>query len=114
MVFTVQANCMEAINAAPLTFKKWGFEDQDTISDCEVVGPATANTFDHLLTASLCGGFNSWYRSSAPQTSLIVASGKKPFVGFHYALEGGAPPVLTDMAKVVANKLKSAIGQAVP
>jgi hypothetical protein len=105
---------VDAIHAPPLTLKKLGFTEQEVMTDCEVVGKATENTFDHLMTASLCGGFDSWYRSSAPQTSLVIASGKKPFVGFHYSLEGGATPVLADVAKVMANKLKSALGSAVP
>nr|CAD7424763.1 unnamed protein product [Timema monikensis] len=110
----VQANCGDMVRAPPLTYKKWGFADQERVSDCEFAGPATATTFDHLLTASVCGGFNTWYRSSAPQNSLIVATGSRPFIGFHYALEGEAPLVMTDVAKAVANKLKSTIGQALP
>nr|CAD7257648.1 unnamed protein product [Timema shepardi] len=110
----VQANCGDMVRAPPLTYKKWGFADQERVSDCEFAGPATTNTFDHLMTASICGGFNTWYRSSAPQNSLIVATGSRPFIGFHYALEGEAPLVMTDVAKAVANKLKSTIGQALP
>lgn len=41
-------------------------------------------------------------------------SGTKPYVGFHFAMESSSHQILTDVAKVVANKLKSAIGQAVP
>ncbi|PSN52085.1 Rab3 GTPase-activating protein non-catalytic subunit [Blattella germanica] len=110
----VQANCGDTIKAPPLTYKKWGFREHERIIDTDVVGPATDNTFDHLVTASLRGGFNSSYRSSAPQTSLILAAGTRPYVGFHYALEGEATPVLADVTKAVYSKLKSAIGQAVP
>ncbi|XP_047119989.1 rab3 GTPase-activating protein non-catalytic subunit [Schistocerca piceifrons] len=110
----VKANCAEVLKAPPLMYKKWGFQEQEVTADSEMVGISTANTFDHLVTASLCGGFGAYYRSSAPQTLLVVGAGKKPFVGFHYALEGGPQPVLTDMAKAVATKLKTAIGQAVP
>jgi hypothetical protein len=95
-------------------FKKWGFTDLERVADSEVVGPATDNAFDHLVTASLCGGFSTNYRSSAPQTSLILATGKKPYVGFHYALEGEAPLVFSDVTKAVVNKVKSAFGQVVP
>jgi len=95
-------------------YKKWGFTEQDRVSDSEVVGPATDNPFDHLVTASLCGGFSTNYRSSAPQTSLIVAAGKKPYVGFQYALEGEVTPILADVTKAVVNKVKSAFGQVVP
>ncbi|KAF5303849.1 hypothetical protein FQR65_LT08106 [Abscondita terminalis] len=89
--------------------KKLGFQDQFLINDAAVVGLDLANTFDHLLTASTCGGFDSRYRAMAPHNTLILAGGSKPFVGFHYALEGGAQPVLTDVAKAVASKLKSAL-----
>ncbi|KAK4875899.1 hypothetical protein RN001_012321 [Aquatica leii] len=89
--------------------KKLGFQDQFLINDVAVVGLDLANTFDHLLTASTCGGFDTRYRAMAPHNTLILAGGSKPFVGFHYALEGGTQPVLTDVAKAVASKLKSAL-----
>jgi hypothetical protein len=111
---SVQANCGGMLKAPPLTYKKWGFTEQDRVVDSEVVGPATNNTFDHLVTASLCGGFSTSYRSSAPQTSLILATGKKPYVGFHYALEGEAPPIFAEVKKAVVNRVKSAFGQVVP
>ncbi|EZA61233.1 Rab3 GTPase-activating protein non-catalytic subunit [Ooceraea biroi] len=66
------------------------------------------------MTASICGGYNAAYRSSAPQHSLVLATGKRPFVGFHYALEGSNAPVLSDVAIAMASKLASAIGTAVP
>ncbi|XP_015586731.1 rab3 GTPase-activating protein non-catalytic subunit isoform X2 [Cephus cinctus] len=110
----VQANCNDKPPAANLTYKKWGFKNQDIINDCEVIGTTFVNTFDHLMTASICGGYNATYRSSAPQHSLIMATGKRPFIGFHYALEGGTAPVLSDVAIAMASKLASAIGTAVP
>ncbi|PNF37324.1 hypothetical protein B7P43_G00463 [Cryptotermes secundus] len=109
----VKANCKAVMSASPLTYKKWGFTEQNVVADSEVVGPATNNTFDHLVTASLCGGFNT-YRSSAPQTSLILAVGKRPYVGFHYALEGEAPPMFAGVTKAVVSKVKAAFGQVVP
>lgn len=66
------------------------------------------------MTASICGGYNTSYRSSAPQHNLVLATGKRPFVGFHYALEGGSAPVLSDVAIAMASKLANAIGTAVP
>ncbi|GJQ87312.1 hypothetical protein Trydic_g17361 [Trypoxylus dichotomus] len=89
--------------------KKWGFVDQNTVNDMAVVGLDLSNTFDHLLTASTCEGFDSRYRAVAPNSNLVMAVGIKPFVGFHYAIEGGTQPVLSDVAKAVANKLKSAL-----
>uniref|UniRef100_A0A8D8UHV9 Rab3 GTPase-activating protein non-catalytic subunit n=1 Tax=Cacopsylla melanoneura TaxID=428564 RepID=A0A8D8UHV9_9HEMI len=97
----------------PLTFSKWRLTDQHKVSDCIVTGTAPTNTYHHLLTASMCGGYNTSYKNSAPQSTQIIATGAKPFVGFHYAMEGPSHQILTDVAKVVANKLKSAIGQSV-
>ncbi|XP_011310795.1 rab3 GTPase-activating protein non-catalytic subunit [Fopius arisanus] len=111
----VQANSLEkpleVSNGASLPLRKFGFKDQDVINDCEFVGTTSVNTFDHLMTASVCGGFNASYRSSAPQHSLTIATGKRPYLGFHYALEGGAAPVLSDMALAMASSLASAIGR---
>lgn len=89
--------------------RKWGFSDQTAINDATVVGLDLSNTFDHLLTASTCGGFETKYRAMAPHNNLVLAAGSKPFIGFHYALEGGQQPVLSDVAKAVASKLKSAL-----
>ncbi|XP_017784588.1 PREDICTED: rab3 GTPase-activating protein regulatory subunit [Nicrophorus vespilloides] len=89
--------------------KKWGFTDQAAVNDATVAGLDLSNTFNHLLTASTCGGFESKYRAMPPHNTLVLGAGSKPFLGFHYALEGGAQPVFSDMAKAVANKLKSAL-----
>lgn len=112
--FSVKAIGGGLFKAPPLMYKKWGFTGQDKVAESEVVGPATDNTFDHLVTASLFGGFNTNYRSSAPQTSLILATGKKPYVGFYYALEGEGSPIFSGVTKAVFNKVKSAFGQVVP
>ncbi|KAJ8913603.1 hypothetical protein NQ315_013425 [Exocentrus adspersus] len=92
-----------------LNIRKWGFQDQAVIHDSVVAGLNLASPFDHLLTASTCGGFETKYRAMPPHNTLVIAVGCKPFVGYHYALEGGAQPVLSDMAKAVASKLKSAL-----
>lgn len=44
-----------------------------------------------------------------PHNTLVVAAGSKPFLGYHYAIEGVPLPVLSDIAKAVTNKLKSAL-----
>ena len=108
---SVQANCNDKPPASSIAYKKWGFKDQDVVNDCQVIGTTAVNTFDHLMTASICGGYNASYRSSPPQHNLIMAVGKRPFIGFHFALEGGAAPVLTDVAMAMANSLANAIGK---
>nr|XP_012216087.1 PREDICTED: rab3 GTPase-activating protein non-catalytic subunit isoform X1 [Linepithema humile] len=110
----VQANCNDLPPVTNLSYKKWAFKNQDIAHDSEVIGTTSINSFDHLMTASICGGYNATYRSSAPQHNLVLATGKRPFVGFHYALEGGNAPVLSDVAIAMASKLANAIGTAVP
>lgn len=92
-----------------MSYKKWGFRNQDMINDSQVVGTTSVDTFDHLMTASICGGFHATYRSSAPQHNLVMATGKRPFIGFHYALEGASAPLLSEVAVVMASKLANAI-----
>lgn len=90
--------------------RKWVLTDQPLIYDSTVAGLQLSNTFDHLMTASTCGGFSSRYRAMPPNNTLVMGVGAKPFVGFHYALEGGAAqPVLQDVARAVAAKVKSAL-----
>ncbi|XP_065095056.1 rab3 GTPase-activating protein non-catalytic subunit isoform X2 [Ochlerotatus camptorhynchus] len=89
--------------------RKWNYEKNMTVQDGIVVGPQKTCTFDHLLTASLEGGFFAKYRHAPPQNSLIIAAGMKPYIGFHYAKEGFSQPVLADVARAVANKIKSAL-----
>ncbi|OAD61467.1 Rab3 GTPase-activating protein non-catalytic subunit [Eufriesea mexicana] len=110
----VQANCDDLPPITNLSYKKWGYKSQDIVNDSEVIGTTPVNSFDHLMTASICGGYNASYRSSAPQHNLVLATGKRPFVGFHYALEGGSAPILSDVAIAMASKLANAIGTAVP
>lgn len=93
--------------------RKWGFQEQTTINDVAVVGLDMTNTYDHLFTASTLSGFDAKYRAMPPHNNLILAAGSKPFLAFHYALEGGSgsgiQPILTDVAKAVASRLKSAL-----
>lgn len=89
--------------------KKWGFLDQSVINDCAVVGLNLTNTFDHLLVASTSKGFNSRCSNVPPNNTVVMAAGSKPFLGYHFAFEGGGMPVLSDVAKAVAMKLKSTL-----
>jgi hypothetical protein len=104
---TVQASGSGTIEAPPLIHTKWGFPDQETIKDCQVVGSTNVNTFDHLMTASICGGFDATVKSSAPAHSLVVATGRKPYVGYHYTFEGNSQPILLGVARAMANTIKS-------
>lgn len=94
----------------PVPCRKWSYGGKGVvINDASVVGAQKMCAFDHLLTAGMEGGFYAKYKSAPPQNSLIVAVGSKPFVGFHWAKEGFVQPVLADVARAVASKLKSAL-----
>ncbi|KAG4066663.1 hypothetical protein HA402_007299 [Bradysia odoriphaga] len=83
-----------------LPCRKWGYGGKNVIiNDAVVVGAQKTCTFDHLLTASLEGGFYAKYKSAAPQSSLVIGVGTKPFAGFHWAKEGFVQPVLADVAR---------------
>lgn len=55
------------------------------------------------------GGFYAKYKSAPPQVSLVIGVGQKPYAGFHWAKEGFVQPVLADVARAVASKIKSAL-----
>nr|CAI5849691.1 unnamed protein product [Callosobruchus analis] len=96
----------------PSSLKKWSIYDQSLVNDTATVGLCPTSSFDHLLTASTCGGFEAVYRAAPPAASLVIAAGSRPFLGWHYATEGAAQPALGDVAKVVATKIKSALPDA--
>lgn len=91
--------------------KKWayGVKHNMRINDSIVIGSEKSLTFDHLLTASLEGGFFAKYKSAPPQNYLVLGIGMNPFLGFHYGKDGFIQPVLADVARAVASKLKSAL-----
>ncbi|XP_059049592.1 rab3 GTPase-activating protein non-catalytic subunit-like [Achroia grisella] len=107
----VQAGILNdyTIESRNINIRKWTFTEQEIINDAAVVGLELKNTYDHLLAASTYGGYDTWYRSIPPVNSLILGAGIKPYLGFHYALEGGTTPPLQDVARAVANKIKSAL-----
>uniref|UniRef100_T1IPV9 Rab3-GAP regulatory subunit N-terminal domain-containing protein n=1 Tax=Strigamia maritima TaxID=126957 RepID=T1IPV9_STRMM len=96
----------------PLAYKKWGFHDQEKVVDCENVGLIPPNTFDHLQTASLLGGFTSKPRNAIPVATLFLGSGQFPYLAFYYAIEGSAQPFMSEVVTAVASKLKSVLFSA--
>uniref|UniRef100_A0A1L8DVY2 Putative rab3 gtpase-activating protein non-catalytic subunit n=1 Tax=Nyssomyia neivai TaxID=330878 RepID=A0A1L8DVY2_9DIPT len=93
-----------------IPYRKWSYGGKpQAIGDSVVVGSQMTCAFDHLLTTSLESGFYAKYRSTPAQNSLVLAAGTKPYIGFHYAKEGFVQPVLADVARAVASKIKSAL-----
>lgn len=97
------------VDGKSIISRKWSFADQDVINDGAVVGLELKNTYDHLLAASNYGGYDTWYRSVPPHNTLVLGAGARPYLGFHYALEGGITPPLQDVARAVASKFISAL-----
>ncbi|XP_045532220.1 rab3 GTPase-activating protein regulatory subunit isoform X1 [Pieris brassicae] len=97
------------VDSKNINIRKLMFSEQEVISDAAVVGLELKNTYDHLLAASTYGGYDIWYRSVPPVNTLVSAAGQSPYLGFHYAIEGGITPPLQDVARAVAHKIKSAL-----
>lgn len=89
--------------------KKLSFSDQSVIHDSAVIGLNVSSNFDYFRTASNSSGFETNHRAMPPHSTMILATGSKPFLGYHFAFEGAAQPILSDVAKAMASKLKSAL-----
>ena len=74
-----------------------------------IPGTVTSSLFDHLQTASFMGGCDASIRATPPAMSQFVTSGTDPFIGIYSALEGGTPPLISEVALEVASKLTSAV-----
>lgn len=97
------------IDSRSIQIRKWIYSEQEQINDAAVAGLDLTNAYEHYLAASNYGGYDTWYRSIPIVRTLILASGVDPYIGFHYAIEGGNAPKLQDVATAVANKIKSAL-----
>ncbi|KAF7704827.1 hypothetical protein HF521_021899 [Silurus meridionalis] len=102
----------DVIQPPPLTYKKWGLQDMDTIVDHSSVGIMTLNVFDQMKNASVLGGFHASVKGSLPAMSQYITVGGGPFTGFFYAVEGSSQPLLSHVALAVASKLTSALFSA--
>lgn len=90
--------------------QKWMYDGHcGEIMDSVVIGAQKGCAFDHLLNTCLEDGFNAQYKAIRTQTSLVLTTGTRPFVGFQYAKEGFNATELADAAKAVARYLKSAL-----
>ncbi|XP_062863065.1 rab3 GTPase-activating protein non-catalytic subunit [Trichomycterus rosablanca] len=102
----------DVVQPPPLTYKKWGLQDMDTIVDHSSVGIMTLNVFDQMKNASILGGFHASVKGSPPAMSQYITVGGGPFTGFYYAVEGSSQPLLSHVALAVASKLTSALFNA--
>uniref|UniRef100_A0A8D3CWR4 RAB3 GTPase activating protein subunit 2 (non-catalytic) n=1 Tax=Scophthalmus maximus TaxID=52904 RepID=A0A8D3CWR4_SCOMX len=102
----------DVIQPPPLTYKKWGLQEMDTVVDHSSVGIMTLCVFDQMKNASILGGFNASVKGNPPAMSQYVAVGGGPYTGFYYAVEGSSQPLLSHVAMAVASKLTSALFNA--
>ncbi|XP_021378713.1 rab3 GTPase-activating protein non-catalytic subunit-like isoform X1 [Mizuhopecten yessoensis] len=101
-----------ALLPPPLAYKKWGLQGQERILDCWSCGVGTPNPFDQMKAAAILGGPSATIRPTPPAHSMYLTSGIGHYIGFFYAVEGSAQPILSEVAFAVAHKLKSAIMSA--
>ena len=59
------------------------------------------------MTASVAGGFQARYNISPPVATGILSLGSLPYCAWHYAVEGSAAPLLSDVAYALASKVTS-------
>ncbi|XP_065560043.1 rab3 GTPase-activating protein non-catalytic subunit-like [Artemia franciscana] len=109
----VQSSLMyEGSRPSSLAFKKWGIRNQTFVCDAVFVGITVTSSFDHLITASTHGGFNTAVTSSPPLFYVYVAGGKDPTIAFHLGQEGASNFALSQVAVDLAGKVTSALFSA--
>lgn len=61
-IFIVRAGIQGdySVDSRSISIRKWMFSDQEVINDAAVVGLDLKNTYDHLLAASIYGGYDIW------------------------------------------------------
>ncbi|XP_078675646.1 rab3 GTPase-activating protein non-catalytic subunit-like isoform X2 [Branchiostoma floridae x Branchiostoma belcheri] len=97
------------VQPPPLAYKKWGLGDQANMVDHISCGVVTPSLFDQLQTASILGGYGATITQNPPPAARYITSGTSPYVAFFFAVEGTAPPIISEVAAAVASKLKSAL-----
>ncbi|CAF4449828.1 unnamed protein product, partial [Adineta steineri] len=67
-----------------LSFKKWGFHDQNQVFDFAPAGLITDNKFDQFCVASMTGGYQAQIRSVPPLFTRLITIGADPYCNFYY------------------------------
>ncbi|CAF0801180.1 unnamed protein product [Adineta steineri] len=96
-----------------LSFKKWGFHDQNQVFDFAPAGLITDNKFDQFCVASMTGGYQAQIRSVPPLFTRLITIGADPYCNFYYCAEGAQMPHLTEVAAALADKVKTSFISAV-
>ncbi|CAF1203976.1 unnamed protein product [Adineta ricciae] len=98
---------MLSSSSPQLSFKKWGFPDQNQVYDFAPAGLITDNRFDQFCVASMTGGYQAQIRSVPPLFTRLITVGVEPYCNFYYCAEGAQVPHLTEVAFAVVDKFKS-------
>ncbi|KAK4305761.1 hypothetical protein Pmani_022352 [Petrolisthes manimaculis] len=102
----------ENVSVPPLGYKKWGLVDQGLVTDFAAPGLSPPCLYDHLAQTTLSKGVTYSVPSGIPSISLLITTGRVPYIGFLTAQEGSAPPFVADVARIYASKLKDALVSA--
>ncbi|XP_064490001.1 rab3 GTPase-activating protein non-catalytic subunit-like [Ornithodoros turicata] len=100
-----------SVTPPPLSYKKWGQQDIKDVQDCELAGTSLPTLFDQMALESIRKSQGRTFRTSVSASSLLMAAGSDPYLGFYYAKEGSIQPLLSDVAMAVALRLKSFISE---
>ncbi|CAF0721618.1 unnamed protein product [Didymodactylos carnosus] len=106
----VLKNANTSSTSPQLSYKKWGFSDQDQVFDFVPAGLVTDNRFDQLCAASMTGGYQATIRPTPPLFTRYITIGAGPYCNFYYCAE---LPHLTEVAFALADRLKSSLFSAV-
>ncbi|XP_031628669.1 rab3 GTPase-activating protein regulatory subunit [Contarinia nasturtii] len=91
----------------------WKYDDsygRSEVVHSSVIGSKKIGLFDHLLAASMEGGFYASYKSSAPQQMAVLSVGMRPFAAFYYAKEIIVQPLVSvAIVQAVASQVKNAL-----
>lgn len=98
-----------SVTPPPMSYKKWGQQDIKDVHDCEMAGTVLPSLFDQMTLESIRNSHGRTIRSTISTSSLLIAAGSDPYLGFYYAKEGSIQPLLSDVAFAVASRLKSFI-----
>jgi len=99
----------ENVDPPPLAYQKYRITEHEKINDATNVGIHSPCFFDRMQTASFLSGVKASVKGSSPAFHHFIATGKTPFVSVYQALEGGSPPMISEVAMAVASKLTSAV-----
>lgn len=102
----------ESIESVSIPHVKYQLSRKQNISGVASLGTASINGFDQLLNASTLGGFHATVKTPLPSFRRCITSGLNPLTANYFILDE-EPPILGEVAKAVASKVKSVVASHV-